>query len=445
MLTYAGIFDDQVFRYPGSASEVVCREAPLNETLLRCLYVGRPLAINDGYLLQNEFLIKWILDKNSFFREMARNGYIVLLRRTDGPLSKVVDWAKENCVSTLANLEKTDSRWESLANKLDEFEDEVKLSDFNTYGSVPDKIKRWAKRDTGAAYIKTMRHLLVNDLFHPNLVDTFEYQDIKSAFLIYADKPEKYAPRTFWEKTVKEVYHRNPNIPVISDVYGKKFMEIANCVYHFNYAAVFEAENEPMNVSTPMDSTFLNFALQDSAEGDLPRDIPKVKIPKNLYEVDSEIAKDFMQNHDLMEAKDSYLQSVEHYASTLQDYGRIEDAADKYSKLLNDFQRPEACNVLAPKTWITLTTCSLSGIGAGLEPPLNIAVPATTIVTGVIATFGEPVLHRIIRNVTSKKVSPPILDNNQIPRCRQVQLQPAGQFYSSLVQEITNDLDEIYA
>lgn len=51
-LTYAGVFDDQVYRYPNTLTSASVlgkdkRDKYFNELLLRSLSLGKPLAVND--------------------------------------------------------------------------------------------------------------------------------------------------------------------------------------------------------------------------------------------------------------------------------------------------------------------------------------------------------------------------------------------------------------
>jgi hypothetical protein len=73
-----------------------------------------------------------------------------------------------------------------------------------------------------------------------------------------------------------------------------------------------------MDVSSPSGLSALPFCLEKNISNRPIMPIPLVKIPSNLFEAESSQISDILNNNDLMEAKTSYLDSVEaHVAGML--------------------------------------------------------------------------------------------------------------------------------
>jgi hypothetical protein len=451
-LTYAGVFDDQVYRYPGYFGQSVGadktkRNEFFNELLLRSLYFGRPLAINDGYMLQHPFLTDSVRNRNSFLRVLARNGYVVLLRRNPSePLSKLTEWAMTHNVGSIAAVPKsqTKEQWHLLAAHLDDFEREVKLPN-QTRGGVEIGVKRWPNRDTAQAFNNTMKALLDADSVPTDLLNEgrFEYERIKHAFNKYVRDPGSVvrsgkipAPRTFWERLVKIVYREDgDDRHIIQNPMGKRFMEVANCVYHFNFAATFDAQNERFDISTPAESTALNFCLGPQQIDPNRKAIPEVRIPKDLFKANPALIEDFLANQDLLDAKDAYLSAVDHYLDTCRDYEQLKDATANYSKHLNKFTLPESAKILKLETLISVFFGSVTtAIEWPGKPPMDATVGG---LCTILSMFGAPAVLRLIRIADSRSVQSAIggsLDSQM--RSRQLFLRPAGEHYKMGVDTI---------
>ena len=84
---YVGLFDDKVNDYPWQKPITLDY---FNEVLIKQSLLGKPMAINDGYLLNYEAgRTALVDDTKSPLRELINSGFIVMLSRNEGKLHEM--------------------------------------------------------------------------------------------------------------------------------------------------------------------------------------------------------------------------------------------------------------------------------------------------------------------------------------------------------------------
>ena len=111
--TYAGTFDDMLERFPWT--EKSSSEAMLDVQLAYSVAVGRPLLLNDGYLVLNQACFQSLKNEYSPLRVLMRRGYVKVLSRSKSrSLRTMVEESAAEGIQTFELLVNNSERWDKM-------------------------------------------------------------------------------------------------------------------------------------------------------------------------------------------------------------------------------------------------------------------------------------------------------------------------------------------
>lgn len=227
---YVGLLDDKVNQY-SDASYRVSQET-LNEYLVRAVLFGRPLLINDGYLLRYEAGIRALQDEDAspLLRLLTHeSGFIKLLSRNRGKLHELFEKMAKDGVGDCPRPDGS-PYWKRLLRALEALADDRNLQ----WQSWPDK-----KTDLGFVRLFDELDGSPRSLEIEHVSDR-EWSAFASDFRGRFRTRQPIGARTAFEASAHDVLGAEDKV--------REAMRLGNEIYHYNLAALTSTEAEPVGV-----------------------------------------------------------------------------------------------------------------------------------------------------------------------------------------------------
>ena len=305
--SYFGLIDDVVDRFP---FEFEVDNDRLNFELTTQLIDGKPLLLNDGYLVLHPICRQSIQDKNGLLWDLLTRGFITVLHRGGADY-------------------RLDEMPEVMAPKIDTYNDLIndRLPGFISWKKYKDILKdiheklydtksyrQWPKYKTESGFIKLSTMLLDNgintDLAKMNgvcLSDTI-LTDFINEF-VESFNSSRSGPRNYWEILAKK-YSEQEIITTKPNEFFNQIMSLANELYHYNFGVMLCAQEEmPISVETRNSNCF-NFLLE-TKEYLIAEDvkIPKLSVPQSILSASSsEVAKIYDAHRNIGQLRTEWLE-----------------------------------------------------------------------------------------------------------------------------------------
>lgn len=376
-----GLFDDRVHAYPyrlpvppDNSKDLARMQWLVNRKLVDSILVGRPIAINDGYVAQVDALREHLSNPDSPLRIMARHGFVKLLRRNPRQkLSKLFDkWAVDHHVDSQIEVARNESQWINLKEQVDEFDRDVAVGG--------GKIK-WPNRDKDQAFNLLMLKTFERQLVFPAILRYWPdlYRSISRKFTRYVNAPDRFQdddgkippPRTMWERLIKQ-HFRQLGSNYATQPATRALMALANVVYHVSFAACCYADGIRVEVETLYSPGHLADYFRPAPDYVVERpEIPGILIPSSLDMCDPKRLKDMLQDKELAHCKGLYLDTSSGYFSGECSFDDVKSAANEYNKALRRFYTKaerQGLRELLDITW-DVTVESLAAYWAATEWP----------------------------------------------------------------------------
>ena len=219
--TYAGTFDNMLHRFPWT--ENVTSAPLLDVQLAYSVVTGRPLMLNDGYLVLNPACQRSLADQYSPLRVLLRKGYVkVLSRNAPRSLVGMVQESAKHGIRSYELLIDNPERWFATQKILDAVD-----ADNPSFAG-------WPGVDLTASYRALIRHLAQFDAKERGIkgVKNKLFDDILKRFEDSLEKdPSK--PRSKWEDIVMQHVEAAPARLAL--------MQMGNEIYHHNFGIALKA------------------------------------------------------------------------------------------------------------------------------------------------------------------------------------------------------------
>ncbi len=332
---YLGTLDDSVERFPWSFKT---DEKRLDHSLAVQLITGRPILLNDGYLLQHSLCIKAILDRESLLWALIDSGFISIMSRgfNQFPLHEMpvrMSASVETMRMLINDKIPGAPPWNEYRDKLEDIDNRMRA--INNF--VP-----WPKYDAGSGFLVMTNRLIEHKSSIKKLGLTSIRSDdvLLSFFREYVELLGKNlsAPRTQWEKLAK-VYADNPDCAKNAKKAHLELMILANEMYHYNVGVMLSGDlNVPISVETQISTAFDDLLVVEDIVLDEVPDYPKLNVPRVITTAaPSKLAKILDCYSPVGKARLRWLELDQKIKNgQLEDRLGLHDAADEYAKRLSE-------------------------------------------------------------------------------------------------------------
>ena len=323
--TYPGMLDDVMFRY---SNDPQGRDF-FNKMIVKNIFFGGGLYLNDGSLTNNKHSRDLLFNKNSMLRIMIRRGFIHILSKASSPegLIEMPERmaAQDNEYYRRLVDSKDGTNWEDFK---PQFRDVVRTA----------TLRSWPNRDMSFGFTKLMEKAFEKtpgQLGIQGHITEDEWKRIRDGFLSL--DPKKSGPRDKLEKAA---------IKILQNYSGDQHREAMNAVmkigcqaYHYNFglALTFEEPNG-VAVDTTIGAAFEGFLKIKKVEETQLDKIKLLSFPKNISFEDGSLFEVFLNpSKDIWRAKQRYLSTLQGLISSenSNDYKslgqELYDATDEYA------------------------------------------------------------------------------------------------------------------
>jgi len=331
--SYFGLMDDVVDRFP---FEFSIDEKRIKFELITQLIDGKPLFLNDGYLVLHPVCSKSIQDQDGLVWNLLTRGFITVLHRggDDYRLDEMPEAMADRNVESYQKLV-TDRlpgfiRWEKYKAILSHIHDI--LQGTRSY-------RKWPPYKSESGFIALSNRLINNNIslsqarmrgmcWSSSAVKGF-IEEFVSTF-----DPSISGPRNYWESLAKK-YSKKLSVTYRPKAFTNRMMSLANELYHYNFGVMLSAqEGVPISVETRHSRCF-DFLLESKeylAEEEIK--IPKLSIPQSILTApDSQIAQIFDDHRPVGQCRSTWLElkSKFHIDSSVK-WEEINETGVEYSK-----------------------------------------------------------------------------------------------------------------
>jgi hypothetical protein len=408
--TYLGTIDDMVVKYPWRFNVT---EKSLNHSLVIQLIDGRPILLNDGYLVQHRLGRAALLDKNSLLWELIKSEFVRVMARGGrryGLAEMPVKMAEEGIVSYqwIVDDQVQGVLWAELRGALDVLDATLTKSNY---------LIGWPAYDTGSGF-RELAEAMRNNASTAHSLGLAKHvrSGVIPGFLDeFIDKMNKDTgkPRSRWETMAKR-YANKPDNTNRPKEFQRAMMNLANEMYHYNMGVMLSAEHDvPIAVETQTSAAFddllvyRNTLLEES-------DVHRLRIPLALTTVDPlRLVKVLEVGTKVFEARQQWLMQRQAAESSRKPLTKIQgselmDTGKRYaaelSKLLGEHVRYDESEglfsyVVGLAVKSSVTPALLAAGGAA-------SIGASPVVAGAIAVATGFVVYRaqkaVLGGVTKK-------------------------------------------
>lgn len=320
--TYTGMLDDVMFRY---SNDPQGRDF-FNKMIVKNIFFGGGLYLNDGYLTNNKIARELLRDENSMLRIMIHHKFIHILSKASSP------------EGLIEMPERMKAQGNEYYRRLVDSEDGTKWEDFKPqFRDVVQSatLRSWPNRDMSFGFTKLMEKAFEKtpgQLGIARHITKDEWKSIRDGFL--SREPKKSGPRDKLEKAAAEILENRSDYNVAMN----SVMTIGCQAYHYNFGLALTSE-EPNGVAvdTTIGAAFEGFLEIKKAEPSQLDEIELLSFPKNISFEDGRLFEKFLDDSsDIWRAKQRYLSTLQglilsenssNYTSLGQE---LRDATDEY-------------------------------------------------------------------------------------------------------------------
>lgn len=326
--TYTGMLDDVMFRY---SDDYQGRDF-FNRMIVKNILFGGGLYLNDGYLTNNIYARRFLVDENSILRIMIRYGFIHILSKISSSegLIEMPERMAEQSNEYYKRLVES-SEWQDFK---PQFRDVVTTA----------TLRSWPNRDMSFGFTKLMLKAFEKKPWQLGIrrehITEDEWKRISDDFL--RREPQKSGPRDKLEKAAVEILKNRSDCKVAMNA----VMTIGCQAYHYNFglALTFEEPNG-VAVDTTIGKAFEEFLEIREAEPSQLDEIELLSVPKNIPFEDGRLFEAFLDSSsNIGKAKQRYLSTLQklilsenssNYTSLGQE---LRDATDEYvNRIIENF------------------------------------------------------------------------------------------------------------
>ena len=276
--TYVGLLDDVAERYPWKFN--------LSKQFLEHLFVvellhGKPLLLNDGYLVQNTYLRESILRREGLFWELLQAGFVSVMHRGHSLAEMPEKMAKNvDSMRALVSDHVTGIEWKTFRPHLEQLDTDLR---------VRGQYVKWPRFHSGAGFEFLADRLLGRGASSRSLgigqtVSNTALSDFLKAYLEALRHNNHEAPRTLWENLAIQ-FSQNPKYTSNGRTFIVAMMNLANEMYHYNMGLMLSAEGERrISVQTQTSPAFDDLLFPPGLEV-LAQDItnaPRLYVPRSI-------------------------------------------------------------------------------------------------------------------------------------------------------------------
>lgn len=276
---YLGTIDDVVQRYPWRFK---ITQDLLNHSLATQLIDGRPLLINDGYLVLHPVAQSAIMDRENLLWTLISEGFVNVLSRGYGVYG--LHDMPEKMQSTIESFDllvngRIDGApaWNELKKQLKKIDQHLNAFDASI---------SWPSFDSGSGFIALADRILQRQSTARSLglgwsIKTRVLHDFLRRF-IDRMQGDKSGPRNYWEKLAKEFADR-PGYTSRPDNFVLSMMNLVNEMYHYNFGIMLAAETDStISVETQTSPAFDDLLVVKDVLIEQVKDIPRLRIPRSI-------------------------------------------------------------------------------------------------------------------------------------------------------------------
>jgi hypothetical protein len=320
--TYTGMLDDVMFRYSNNPEGLDF----FNKMIVKNIFFGGGLYLNDGYLTNNENARDLLVKENSMLRIMISHKFIHILSKASSP-EGLIEMPEKMAAQKNEYYERL----------VDPKKNEWK--DFKPHFSKVVKdatLRSWPNRDMSFGFTKLMEKAFEKtpgDLGIARHITKDEWKSIHDRFLRL--DPKKSGPRDKLEKAAAEILKNRSDYNVAMNA----VMTIGCQAYHYNFglALTFEEPNG-VAVDTTIGAAFEGFLEIKEVERTQLDEIELLSFPKNISFEDGRLFEAFVDPSEaIWRAKQRYLSTLQGLISSenSSDYEslgqELRDATDEYA------------------------------------------------------------------------------------------------------------------
>jgi hypothetical protein len=278
---YLGTIDDVAVRFPWRFK---LTESALNHSLLMQVIDGRPVLLNDGYLVQHAMARQSVIDQQSLLWELMRVGFVRVMARGGDryTLAQMPEQMhKVRSFFELVHGQIPNVDWQELRSALESADQLLRRQ-----GHLVD----WPAFESGsgfAAFARRVRErgshprsLGMGRIVHPDVLNEFLDRFMDKMAL------DPVGPRNAWEKLAFSMARKSA---VVNDApaFVRSMMNFATEIYHYNMGVMLTAHyNVPVSVETQTSPAFDDLLVRpDVLVDELPA-VPRLNTPRVLTTVD---------------------------------------------------------------------------------------------------------------------------------------------------------------
>lgn len=415
---YLGTLDDVVERYPW---RFALNKRRLEYSLVTQLINGRPVLLNDGYLLQNSLALEAVRDEQSLLWEMIRKGYVRILAR-GGNRYQLHELPKHvRGVPTIERLSSSDE-WPDF---------EKKIARLDTILRADNYLLPWPSFDAGSGFRELARHLSNNGSTPWSLglgrgVRKPVWSSFLSEFLDRMDTDTRGA-RSFWEQLARR-YADDPTRAREPEAFVRALMNLANEMYHYNFGIMLASEHDvPVSVETQSSAAFDDLIVQHNVLiSEIPK-MPRLRVPRAILSVPpSKLVQILDTGREVGKARQRWLTECAAYeAGADRQASQLNDAAKDYSSKLATFvghdvkyDESEGFIKYVLGSGASKVRDGLGGfVGSGVASYLDAqtGIPMFSSTAGFIAGYGLSKLQSWGIGIVTKKYKVELLKQQVLP------------------------------
>lgn len=342
---YLGTIDDMVKKYPWRFKVT---EDYFNHSLVVQIINGKPILINDGYLMLHPIARKSIINVEGLLWELINSdsGFINVMTRGKDQygLHEMPERMQSNIETykLLVNDKFTDIKWKFMRGYLENMDKKLR---------VTGRLVNWPKYDMGSGFLALAQRLKDRNSSARSVglawhVKNTIFKDFLSTFIERMQKDTRGA-RNYWETLAKEFADRpnNLNSPII---FVRLLMNLANEMYHYNMGLMLSADYKvPISVETQASAAFDDLLITKDILVEEKPFIPQIKVPKILAKASPKKLVQILRPHTpVYRAREEWFELKQLYDTkrgllTKDEKQDITEAAKIYARRLSEHLRKD--------------------------------------------------------------------------------------------------------
>jgi hypothetical protein len=278
---YLGTIDDVAVRFPWRFK---LTESALNHALLTQLIDGRPVLLNDGYLVQHKLAREAVMDQQSLLWELMRVGFVRVMAR-GGDLYTLdempAQMSKIRSFFDLIHDQVAGVKWLDLRKALAEVDGRLRAQ---------NHLVNWPAFESGSGF-RLFAQRMLDQQSQPRSLGLGRH--IRSAILAeflkrFVEKvsEDPVGPRDTWEHLAKRM-SREDGKTSDANAFVNGLMNLATETYHYNMGIMLTAQyGVPVSVETQTSPAFDDLLIRPDIVADEIITVPRLRAPRVLTTVD---------------------------------------------------------------------------------------------------------------------------------------------------------------